>query len=266
MFTTIRRRLMPYGLLAALLVSILPLAAVQLSAQVTLGSTTTSAALTAQSDRVTLASGAGVVAGVLLYIDREAMEVVEAISSTTFRVRRGVSGSYAAAHASGAPVYSGVPSAFAHSDVSGPCVATSEPGLPRINIDSGNMFQCSAGFWRVYRTNGIRDFQYSSLANGGTTYTTAGAITIEPGFVFLGSAGALAMTLANPTTDQNGMVMCIITQTAQAHTVTYTAGFGGGTTARDVATFTAAINNGFCIVANAGIWWPVPTVAGVAFA
>lgn len=262
---TRRRGLAWLAVVLSLVVAVMPLATIRLAAQASLTSTTTSAALTDTGTSVTVASATGIAAGTILYIDKEAMSVVS-ISGTVATVRRGVAGSFAAAHASGAVVYAGTPDQIGHSDPAGPCTATSEIALPRINVDTGNVYQCSAGFWRVYRTNGIRAFSYESLGNGGSDYTASGAITIEPGFVFLNAGSALAMTLANPSTDQNGMVMCIITKTAQAHTVTYTAGFGGGTTARDVATFTAAINNGFCIVASAGVWYPVPTVAGVAFA
>lgn len=261
---SIPRRLMAYGLTAALVVSLLPLAAIRLSAQTALTTTTTSSAVTIDTLNVTVASATGVTAGVILYIDKEAMRVVS-ISGTTASVQRGTDGSAAATHASGAVVYVGTPQLFAHADPAGPCVSTAEVGLPRVNIDNGNVFQCSAGFWRVYRLGGIRAFSSESLGNGATSYTAAGAITIEPGTVFLNGT-TLAMTLANPSTDQNGMTMCIIAANASAHTVTYTAGFGGGTTTRDVATFGGAVNDGFCIVASAGVWWVVPTSRNVTLA
>jgi hypothetical protein len=56
------------------------------------------------------------------------------------------------------------------------------------------------------------------------------------------------------------MVMIIMATNASAHTVTYTAGFNGGTTARDVATFAAAIGNNLVIIAFNGVWWLVSQI------
>jgi hypothetical protein len=88
--------------------------------------------------------------------------------------------------------------------------------------------------------------------------TAAGAITLTSGgVVFAGTAGALALTLANPPTTADGATLTIVATTAQAHTVTYTAGFNGGTTARDVATFGGAIGDAMQVVAYNGVWWTV---------
>jgi hypothetical protein len=85
-------------------------------------------------------------------------------------------------------------------------------------------------------------------------YTSAGAITPQPGAVGINGT-TLAMTIVDPTIAQNGMRMFIYAVNASAHTLTYTAGFGGGTTARDVATFGGAVNDGMVIWANNGTWW-----------
>ena len=54
-----------------------------------------------------------------------------------------------------------------------------------------------------------------------THTTSSGAITVSGGTVGLGSGGALAMTLATPTNPgQDGTVLVIVAETAQAHTVT----------------------------------------------
>ena len=86
-----------------------------------------------------------------------------------------------------------------------------------------------------------------------------GAITIGQGTVMVTKAGVCAITIANPAAGTDGARLKIISTTAQAHTVTYTAGFGGGTTARDVATFGGAINDGFEIVAYQGLWYVANT-------
>lgn len=91
------------------------------------------------------------------------------------------------------------------------------------------------------------------------TILVDGAITIGQGTVFITKATAAAITIANPPTGVDGARLKIISTTAAAHTVTYTAGFGGGTTARDVATFGGAINDGFEIVAYQGLWYAANT-------
>lgn len=92
------------------------------------------------------------------------------------------------------------------------------------------------------------------IAPGYLVLADSGAVTIADGRVFLTKATASAITIDNPPVAMNGATLHIISTTAAAHTVTYTAGFGGGTTARDVATFGGAINDGMVIVAHNGTW------------
>lgn len=89
-----------------------------------------------------------------------------------------------------------------------------------------------------------------------SSYAVDGAISVRSGVAFLTKGSAGAYTLASPSaTTDDGLTLDIVSQTAQTHTVTCTAGFGGGTTARDVATFGGAINDGFQLVAQGGLWW-----------
>jgi len=85
----------------------------------------------------------------------------------------------------------------------------------------------------------------------------ATAITNKCGYVFITKATAATdATLASPTSGtDDGKQLVIISKTAAAHVITCTAGFGGGTTARDVATFGGAINDGLVLVAVDGVWW-----------
>ena len=86
------------------------------------------------------------------------------------------------------------------------------------------------------------------------SYLVDGAIDlVAGGIAMLTKASAGAYTLANPYAD--GAMLIIVSQTAAAHTITYTAGFNGGTTARDVATASAAIGNFLVLVSQGGIWW-----------
>lgn len=85
-------------------------------------------------------------------------------------------------------------------------------------------------------------------------FATDGAIDMVAGGICMltkGTAGAY--TLANPYAD--GALLIIVSTTAAAHTVTYTAGFNGGTTSRDVATASAAIGNFLVLVSYNGLWW-----------
>lgn len=236
--------------LAALTLAAPQLAVPRLYAQATINSTTTAAAVTATAQTIRLASTSTIVAGQLLYVDREMMSV-QSVSSPTVMVTRGVNGTRAYAHASGAVVWTGPANYFSQAEPAGPCVAVNEVALPRIVAITGEIYQCSDSAWVQYTEGGFQTFS----AGAATTYTTAGAITVKPGLSLIGSSGALSMTLASPALAQNGMVMAIFASTAQAHTITTTGGFNGGTTSRDVCTLGGAIGDGLVIQAWGGTWY-----------
>lgn len=246
-----------------LAVALLLLGGSALHAQTAVNSTSTTAALTPTQQIVPLTSVTNVALNDLIFIDREAAQV-NAIDTTalTVTVRRGVYGT-ADDHASGAVVYTGPPRRFYFNQVVGPCTAANEEFLPHIvlaganSILGGDVFDCKNGEWIQIRANGYRSTA-PGRQDGGTTYTALGAITIQPGISYINGT-TLAMTLANPTVEQNGMIMMIISTNASAQTVTYTAGFGGGTTARDVATFGGAVNDNMVIIAFNGVWWVLST-------
>jgi hypothetical protein len=73
--------------------------------------------------------------------------------------------------------------------------------------------------------------------------------------IFITKAGVCAMTIDNPPLLMNGATLKLVSTTANAHTLTYTAGFGGGTTSRDVATWGGAINDSLTLEAYNGVWW-----------
>lgn len=255
---------------AAVLTPLLALALVaglapQTFAQTTLNSTTTTAAVDTSQTVIPLTAVTNIAVGDTAVIDGEAM-AISAVDTTalTITVRRGTSGTSAGTfrisgrgHVSGAVVWTGPNRRFYLDEPAGSCTASSEAFLPHIVLTSGNYYDCKNGEWVITRTRGYRD-QTWGRSDGGTTYTASGAITIQPGVTFINGT-TLAMTLANPTTEQNGTIMIILSTNASAHTVTYTAGFGGGTTARDVATFGGAVNDGFVIVAFNGVWWTIST-------
>lgn len=83
-----------------------------------------------------------------------------------------------------------------------------------------------------------------------------GAIASTSGVVMLTKAGVAAMTLAAPTAGtDDGKVLHIVAATANAHTVTHTAGFGAGGALLDVATFGGAVGDNMTIVAYGGKWY-----------
>ncbi len=254
----------------ALALAAFVLPSVQLLAQTALYTTTLSAALAAPAQGnpalvVTLASGTNVAAGQGMVVGGEYLTIQSATPvATRWNVTRGQSGTQATAHASGDAVFFGATNNFYFNtrQPSGPCVSTSEQATPRIVVSlSTSIFLCppvntltgsTASTWAQITEDGL------PASNGtrytGWTYTSAGALTVQPGVQFIGSGGALAMTLAAPSKYMDGLVMVLQASTAQAHTVTYTAGFYGNTTSSDVATYGGAIGDNFVIYASNGAW------------
>jgi hypothetical protein len=91
-----------------------------------------------------------------------------------------------------------------------------------------------------------------NITDAGTT-----AINIKNGVVCLKATDIINATLANPTdgTD-DGSRLLILSETAKAHTVTVTGGFGNGGDGEDVATF-GAIGDTLELMAYNGYWYIV---------
>lgn len=249
--TLIRRSLLSTALTVAMLLAGLATA----FAQVTLNTTTNTAAINATQTLFPLTSVSNITVKDGLFIDREFMRV-NAIDTValTVTVTRGQQGTSARTHTTGAPVYTGPYGRFYLKEVVGSCTASAEEFLPHIVLPSGNVYQCSSGEWVVYRLAGFRE-RDNGRNDGGGTYLTAGALTVQSGTQFIGSGGALAMTLVVPTQEQNGMTVTFIALTAQAHTVTTPANKINGN--KLTATFAAAIGNYVTFVASNGIWYMV---------
>lgn len=181
--------------------------------------TTISAAIGADAEIIPVTSATGFAAGNFLRVDNEYMMVV-AVNGTNIQVRsRGDLGSAVVAHNTLAPATTGLLS-----------------DLPNY-------------------ANGLA----SQVDPQGQTIVTAsvdGALTIptQDTLILVQKAGVCAMTLANPTTAQDGLQVTILSGTANAHTVTYTAGFYGDTTSSDVATFAAKVGASMTIKAQGGKW------------
>jgi hypothetical protein len=76
------------------------------------------------------------------------------------------------------------------------------------------------------------------------------------GLVFITKASAAALTLAAP--QQDGARLTIVSTTAYAHTVTYSAGLGNAGDGKDTITFVAEVGAGLTLVSYNGYWWLVP--------
>lgn len=160
----------------AVLIALLTLQAVA-SAQTATTSTTLSTALSDTSGRtVVVASATNVEAGGLLFIDREAMDVVS-VSSTTVRVVRGAGGTRPSLHPASSVVYVAAKAqkagVFKSNQVAfGTCTRANEGFLPQIDISTGRVWDCPTGVtvWiPVNELNTVRS-QAFDLDNGaGTT-------------------------------------------------------------------------------------------------
>jgi hypothetical protein len=81
----------------------------------------------------------------------------------------------------------------------------------------------------------------AAVLNPVTAYDANGALTIAPGTATLTKAGVNAMTLAAPTVAQEGLILRVVSQTANAHTITATGLIDDGVTggSKTTATFAA---------------------------
>lgn len=196
--------------------------------------TTNSSAIALTDKSIVLASATGVVAGAIIVIDREQMQVTkEYVSGTTVNVIRGQDGTAQIAHVSGAFVTVGLATDFPAPGPGGP--ATLYPTIP------------------------VTDYR-SYAAAGAITLPSAGRnMTAE----IIGT-GALAMTVAAPTKELAGTRLFIVGNGKAAHTVTFTTGLGAVGATADVATFKADQQQGIEVIACGLAWVPSATVAGAA--
>lgn len=85
-----------------------------------------------------------------------------------------------------------------------------------------------------------------------------GAITVKNGVCFIAKtvAGVVSATLADPTaTTDDFKRLVIVSNQAQANTVTSASSFGGGGAGEDVATFSGAVGDTLCLMAYQGKWY-----------
>lgn len=185
-----------------------------------LTTTTLSAAQTAGSNLLALTATTGLTAGMLIQVDSEFMLCSSV--GTLNGVIRGVNGSVAAAHVSGANAVYGLASDF----------ATPQPGMPLA-------YGAAKGFYKQ-------------------SYSAAGAISLPAGrndiLAIINGTSALAMTIAAPTTDMDGSVLYVSGNGAANHTITWTGGLSGAGTSYDVVTINSTKPCCICAIAINGVW------------
>lgn len=155
-------------------------------------------------------------------VDGEFVQVESALLSPVLGVVRGINGSLAVAHNTLAPVVYGLTTDFSQLAVQG--------------SDS---------------------IKVAPVA----TYSVDGAVSIPlvDQTIYITKAGVCALTLNGTLAADLTVTVKFISLTANAHTITYTAGFYGNTTTSDVATFPATVGATFTIQAKNGLWVPVAT-------
>lgn len=197
--------------------------------------TTLAGAVVVDQNTITVASATGAAAGTFVQIDQEVMQIQKGyVSGVSIPVLRGLDGSATQAHATAAQVKF--------------YLATDSTGMP---------------------PQQTAPMAITAPARTRISYSAAGAITLPlPGNdvdAVLNGTVALAMTLANPTTDMDGCRLTVVGNGKAAHTVTYTAGLGNVGAAADVITFKADQSQAVRLMACGGFWVTEGmTVAGAA--
>lgn len=159
------------------------------SAQTTLNQTTLSGAITTTQQRVfQVASGANITAPSLtsgtstqLYIDDEVLDVTS-VNGNFVTARRGVNGTKARTHASGANVYIAPANLGALIDYSlgGSCISGSYPATPMIDYYDGQTYTCQNGQWEISTVQGSQHlptsvFTTSAYTNATSTFSNISA-------------------------------------------------------------------------------------------
>lgn len=194
--------------------------------------TTLAAACAATDIQISVTSAASFAANQYVLIDQEWFKITNSYTSGTIvPVLRGQNGSTVVAHVSGANVVTDVISSTASSD------------------------------WANAAASVTTSYPLSGRARVVTTYSASGAITIPAAgtdtVAVLAGTNALAMTLAAPTYDMDGVILTVIGNGKAAHTLTVTGGFGLGSTGYTVGTFDTNAQCSICLMACGVAWVPL---------
>jgi len=183
--------------------------------------TTLASAKATNDKRIKLTSATGIANKMRVLVDLEFMRVTDVSLSPTVEVVPGYDGTTAGPHGILARAIYGIPSDF----------GTSPKGPESLSFGASGAITGPGG---------------------------AGTVPTADTVIYLTKATAGAYTLAGPAAWQQNTVILVST-TAAAHLVTYTAGFYGNTTSSDILTFPATINGTFTMKAQNGTWAPIAT-------
>ena len=192
-----------------------------------LATTTLSSAVTVTDSSIVVASATSVAAGRIVLIGGEFLQVTQDyVSGTTVNVLRGQNGTVTAAHVASANVTHGAAADF----------TVAAPGSPVL-------------------IPGV-------MTTTTTSYSAAGAIAFGVAnltVAIINGTSALAMTIADPDSSQDGIQLAIVGNGKAAHTVTYTAGLGDAGSGYDVGTFDGSGQCSMLLVAANSSWVPLPS-------
>jgi len=192
-----------------------------------LATTTLSSAVAVTDSSIVVASATSVAAGRLVLIDGEFLQVTQDyVSGTTVGVLRGQNGTVTAAHVASANVTHGAAADF----------TVPPPGNPVL-------------------IPGV-------MTTTTTSYSAAGAIAFGVAnltVAIINGTDALAMTLADPDSAEDGILLAIVANGKAAHSVTYTAGLGDAGSGYDVGTFDGSGQCSMLLVAANSTWVPLPS-------
>lgn len=196
--------------------------------------TTLASAVAAGDGTIIVASATSIAAGSIIKVGNETMKVrqdyVNGTHGVNVMVLRGLDGSKQRAHA----ITSGVVHSATASDFGGP------PAQAGASVSG--------------------PIQRARIVD---TYGAAGAIALPPpgqdAVAIINGTAALAMTLADPTKDNDGDILSIVGNGKAAHTVTYTAGLGDAGSGLDVMTFDGSGQCCLVLIAANESWVPYPS-------
>ena len=179
--------------------------------------TTLAADVAAKDQQITVAAVTGATVGGIVKIDNE-FAIVKGITSPVIDLAfRGKFGTQAAAHVAGAGVVF---------------------GLVTDMLDTG------------------KDVPQQNHTPAVVSMNDDGAIAVPTRNtkVHVTKGSAAALTLAAPSTLADNIELEVVSDTAYAHTITYTAGVYGDTTSSDVLTFAAKAGASCTLIASGGRW------------
>ncbi len=138
----------------------------------------------------------------------------------------------------------------------------SGPAASVILAPSGD--QTVTGSYKIINTGGfVGPLTGNSQESIPAAKTSSAAIAEKQGAILLGSGGALAMTLADPTSGaDDGKRLTIFASTAHAHVITIAGGIGSGT--NNTITLGGAIGDMVELEAIAGKWFLRPSINATA--